>query len=221
MGSPAPFIDHTLLKPTATAAGIAALCEEAVEFGFAAVCVPPFFVRQASDRVYGSPVHVATVVGFPLGYDLPAVKRFQTEQALAAGADEIDMVINLAAASEGNLSLVQEDIAAVVAAAGTVPVKVIIECCLFDDPGKRALADTAVRAGAAFVKTSTGFAASGARVADVRLLVETAAGRAGVKAAGGIRDWSACRAMIEAGASRIGTSAGVAIVRQWFEGREG
>jgi deoxyribose-phosphate aldolase len=218
MLNPVPFIDHTLLKSTATPEQIELLCEEAVEFGFAAVCLPPFYVRKASDLLYGSSVQVATVVGFPLGYEASAVKKFQTQHALAAGATEIDMVINLAAAKAGDMALVEKDIAAVVTAGEEAAVKVIIECCEFDDAMKKALAETVIAAGADYVKTSTGFAGGGATLEDVRLLSRSLAGRAKIKAAGGIRDLDCCLGMIEAGADRIGTSAGVEIARQWLQG---
>lgn len=218
MQNPAPFIDHTLLKSTTTSAQIEQLCEEAVEFGFAAVCIPPFYVRQASDLLYGSPVQVATVVGFPLGYEVSTVKGFQTQHALAAGATEVDMVVNLAAARSGDLGLVERDIAAVVTAGEGATVKVIIECCEFDAAMKKTLTETVIAAGADYVKTSTGFASGGATLEDVQLLSRTAAGRAKVKAAGGIRDLDSCLQMIEAGADRIGTSAGVEIARQWLQG---
>ncbi len=217
MRNPAPFIDHTLLKSTTTPEDIDRLCEEAVEFGFAAVCIPPVYVRRSAERLYGSEVNVATVVGFPLGYEATSVKRFQTQAAVAAGATEIDMVVNLAAAEAGDFDLVEKDIAAVVSAAADASVKVIIECCLFDDEKKTALAEIVTRAGADYVKTSTGFATGGATLADVRLLHAAVSGRAKIKAAGGIRDWESCREMIAAGADRIGTSAGVEIARQWLE----
>ncbi len=215
---PMAAIDHTLLKATATLAEIGVLCEEAVEYGFAAVCIPPLFVAQASCLLYGSDVQVATVVGFPLGYEPTTVKRFQTQQAIANGATEIDMVIQLGAAAAGEFSAVEADIRTVVNAAEGATVKVIIECCNFDLEIKRQLTETVVTAGAAYVKTSTGFAVSGATVEDVQLLSQIANGRIGVKAAGGIRDWSGCRAMLAAGATRIGTSSGVTIVRQWQAG---
>ena len=218
MLNPAPFIDHTLLKSTATPGQIELLCEEAVEFGFAAVCIPPFYVRKASDLLYGSSVQVATVVGFPLGYEVSAVKSFQTQHALAAGATEIDMVINLAAAKAGDMALVEKDITAVVTASEGASVKVIIECCEFDDAMKKILAETVIAAGADYVKTSTGFAGGGATLEDVQLLSRSIAGRAKIKAAGGIRDLDSCLEMIEAGADRLGTSAGVEIARQWLQG---
>ncbi|PLX77280.1 MAG: deoxyribose-phosphate aldolase [Desulfuromonas sp.] len=220
MMNPASLIDHTLLKATTTGADIDLLCEEAVEYGFAAVCVPPTFVGRSSHRLYGSGVEVATVIGFPLGYELSEIKKMQAERAIAAGATEIDMVIDLGAAKAGDLERVHSDIAAVVSACGSVPVKTILECCLFDAGMKEQLARTAVQAGAAFVKTSTGFAEGGATVEDVKLLTATVDGRAGVKAAGGIRDWESCQRMIAAGATRIGASAGVEIVRQWLADQE-
>lgn len=213
-------IDHTLLKPTSTPAEISNLCEEAVEYGFAAVCIPPLFVRQTSDLLYGSDVQVATVIGFPLGYESTAVKCFQAEQAIAAGAAELDMVIRLGAATAGRFSEVEADIREVVQAADGAQVKVIIECCCFDDVTKKRLTEAVLASGAAYVKTSTGFAQAGATVEDVRLLHRVSAGRIGVKAAGGIRDWPGCLAMLEAGAARIGTSAGVEIVRQWQQAQQ-
>jgi len=213
--SPAPHIDHTLLRADATSEQLLRLCEEAVECGFASVCVPPLYVPLAAARLYGSDVAVGKVVGFPLGYSTTAAKGFETREAVAAGASEIDMVVPLGAALTGDLQRVEEDIREVTAAAGAARVKVIIECCYLEDGLKRALVERVVVAGAAYVKTSTGFAAGGATVADVRLLAGAAAGRIGVKAAGGIRDWASCRAMLEAGATRIGTSSGVAILEQW------
>lgn len=215
VNSPAGRIDHTLLKPETTADEIARLCEEAVESGFVSVCVPPLFVKQCHRQLYGSGVRVGTVVGFPCGYELPQIKALQTAEAVQAGADEIDMVVDLGAARTGDWTKVSEDIRGVVAAAGARPVKAIIECCLFDTARKRQLVEAVVAGGAAYVKTSTGFAASGATAADVALLVAAARGRVRVKAAGGIRDWPCCAAMLAAGADRIGTSSGVIILQQW------
>lgn len=215
MISPAKYIDHTLLKADASGDQVRRLCEEAVECGFAAVCIPPVHVPLAAQLLYGSDVATATVIGFPLGYAATAVKVFETGEAVAAGATEIDMVIQLGAAREGRLELVAEEIRQVVAAARGAAVKVIIECCLFDAPLKAVLTEQVAAAGAAMVKTSTGFGSGGATVADVSLLAEVASGRIGVKAAGGIRNWSACREMLTAGATRIGTSSGVTILREW------
>jgi deoxyribose-phosphate aldolase len=213
--NPASLIDHTLLKPDTRADQIRLLCEEAVEYGFASVCIPPVFVPLAAELLYGSEVVVGTVVGFPLGYAPPTVKVFETAQAVAAGALEIDMVIHLGRALDGRYAEVEDEIRQVVRAAGAARVKVILECCYLDEARKRVLTGTVVDAGAAYVKTSTGFGPGGATVADVALLARIADGRIGVKAAGGIRDWVACRAMLAAGATRIGASAGPAIVEQW------
>ncbi len=215
MLSPARLIDHTLLKPETTANDIDRLCEEAVEASFAAVCIPPRFVRLASDRLYGSEVAVATVVGFPLGYSSRATKIAETSDAVASGADEIDMVIAIGNALADEVEVVEEEITAVVRAAERAEVKVILECCLLDDPRKLVLSEACVRAGAAFVKTSTGFSSGGATLDDVALLSQQVAGRIGVKAAGGIRDLVTFNAMCAAGATRIGTSSGLAILRQW------
>jgi len=188
-----------------------------VEFGFASVCIPPVFVPLAADLLYGSEVATGTVVGFPLGYVSAATKVAETAEAVSAGADELDMVIHLGAALEGRLDTVEEEIRRVVEAAGAATVKVIIECCYLADPLKEALAGCVVRSGAGYVKTSTGFGPGGATLEDVRLLARAVGGRIGLKAAGGIRDWSACRAMLQAGATRIGTSAGMVILKQWQE----
>jgi len=217
MNTPAKYIDHTLLRADVTEAEICVHCEEAVEYGFAAVCIPPSYVTRAKNLLYGSEVAVCTVVGFPLGYQTSDSKVFETRQAVDQGADEIDMVIRLGAARAGEFATVKQEIRQVVTAADGARVKAIIECCLFDDEVKRRLAEIVIAGGAHFVKTSTGFAASGASVADVELLSDVVAARIGVKAAGGIRDWAGCRAMLEAGASRIGTSAGVIVLQQWRE----
>jgi len=217
MNSPAKHIDHTLLKSEATSAEIASLCEEAVEHGFASVCVPPSYVPQASRQLYGSGVAVCTVVGFPLGYQTTESKVFEARQAVSAGAAEVDMVINLGSVRNADFAAVADDIRRVVAAIEDAVVKVIIECCLLDNAEKRKLVEIVAEGGAGYVKTSTGFAASGATLEDVQLLAECSAGRVLVKAAGGVRDWASCRDMIAAGADRIGTSAGVVIMREWRE----
>lgn len=214
-GSPARLIDHTLLKPETTSAEIALLCEEAVEAGFASVCVPPLYVAEAAGRLYGSEVRVGTVVGFPLGYETTAVKVAQADRAVAAGAVEVDMVIAQGPAREGAYRQVTDDVRAVVEAVPDAVVKVILECCQWQDTQKEALAEAVIAAGADYLKTSTGFAAGGATLQDVELLSRIAGARARVKAAGGIRDWPTAKAMIAAGANRIGTSAGMVIVQQW------
>ncbi len=215
MSHPAAVIDHTLLKPDAVATQVLQLCEEAVEFGFASVCIPPAFVALAADRLYGSEVRVGTVVGFPCGYSTTRQKVVETTDLVAAGAQEIDMVIHLGALLEHRFAAVEEEIAQVVMAAAGASVKVIIECCYLSAELMQGATELVAAAGAAYVKTSTGFGPSGARLEDVALLSRVAAGRIGVKAAGGIRDLASCQALLKAGATRIGTSAGVAIVQQW------
>jgi deoxyribose-phosphate aldolase len=220
MKSPASFIDHTLLKAETTSAQIERLCSEAAYWRFASVCIPPRFVAEAAALLRGSGVVVGTVVGFPLGYDTTSVKCAATARAVAEGAGEIDMVIPLGAALDGRLDEVRTDVAQVLASAGGKPVKVIIECCCLSDALKIELVDLLAEIGADYVKTSTGFASSGANEKDVRLLCQASKGRIKVKAAGGIRDWVTCRAMLEAGAHRIGTSNGIRIMQQWQKEQE-
>ena len=215
MDNPAAFIDHTLLKSETTEAQIAVLCEEAVEFGFAAVCLPPVFVSRAANLLYGSEVKLCSVVGFPCGYSTSRQKIIETADLVALGAVEIDMVVQLGPLLENHFSAVEEEIAQVVLAAGDAAVKVIIECCYLTQQQMQGVTEAVMRAGAAFVKTSTGFGPGGARLEDVSLLAKIAAGRIGVKAAGGIRDLESCQSLLLAGATRIGTSAGVQIVNQW------
>ena len=207
------FIDHTLLKPDATRADIVRLCEEAREFGFFSVCVNSSWVSEASGVLRGSGVLVAAVTGFPLGAMETQSKAFETSRAVELGAAEIDTVLAIGRLKSGDHAGVLEDLQRVVRAAGPARVKVIIEACLLDDEEKRAACRLAVEAGAAFVKTSTGFSSGGATVGDVRLMAEAVAGKCLVKASGGIRDADTARAMIEAGASRLGTSNGIAIAR--------
>lgn len=207
----AAMIDHTLLAPTATSEQIISLCEEAVEYGFASVCVPPMHVPLALQRLYGSVVKVGSVVGFPCGYNSLRQKVQEAADLVAVGAQEVDMVIALNHLLENRLDLLEEEIAQVVMAAQTASVKVIIECCYLDRAQKIAATRTIIKAGAAFVKTSTGFGPSGALAEDVLLLAQTTQSRIGVKAAGGIRSLKDCKEMIAAGATRIGTSSGVKI----------
>lgn len=207
------YIDHTLLKADAQQKQIDQLIAEAVTYQFASVCVNPTWVKYCSEKLSGTGVKVCTVVGFPLGATTSSVKAYETQNALANGADEIDMVINIGAAKDGNWQRVEEDIRAVVDASGDRLVKVIIEACLLTDEEKVAACQASVRAGADFVKTSTGFSTGGATIADVALMRQTVGPDIGVKAAGGARSLADAQAFIEAGATRIGTSAGVAIVQ--------
>ncbi len=216
----ARFIEHTRLKPETTPAEIEKVCAEAVEFGFVTVCINSEFVPLARRLVAGSGVGVGTVIGFPLGACLTAVKVTEAETALVLGADELDMVMNIGYFKAGDYQRVLDDIRAVVKTAGGKTVKVIIETCLLSDEEKRRATELVVESGADFVKTSTGFGSAGATVADVRLLAEVAQGRIGVKAAGGIRTLKQAMELLTAGATRLGTSAGVEIVKEEINKKE-
>jgi deoxyribose-phosphate aldolase len=212
----ASMIDHTLLKPDATRKNIEELCREAAQFKFATVCVNPTWVALSSRLLAGSGVGVCSVVGFPLGATTPDVKGYETQRAIFDGAREIDMVINVGALKSGDLSAVERDIEAV-----TLPCrscgalsKVIIEAALLTDDEKITACTLAKAAGADYVKTSTGFASGGATAADVALMRRVVGAEMGVKAAGGVRDFEGMKAMIAAGATRVGASAGVKIVQQ-------
>ena len=206
------YIDHTLLKPESTQEQIDHLLSEAVEYQFASVCVNPTWVAHCSKTLAGTGVKVCTVVGFPLGANTSSVKAFETKDAIANGADEIDMVINVGQLKSGQYEVVEADIRAAVEASQDKLVKVIIETCLLTNDEKVKACQLAVSAGADFVKTSTGFSAAGATVEDIVLMRETVGPNIGVKAAGGARSYEDAEAFIEAGATRIGTSSGVAIV---------
>lgn len=206
------YIDHTLLKPESTQEQIDHLLSEAVEYQFASVCVNPTWVAHCSKTLAGTGVKVCTVVGFPLGANTSSVKAFETKDAIANGADEIDMVINVGQLKSGQYEVVEADIRAVVEASQDKLVKVIIETCLLTNDEKVKACQLAVSAGADFVKTSTGFSAAGATVEDIVLMRETVGPNIGVKAAGGARSYEDAEAFIEAGATRIGTSSGVVIV---------
>lgn len=206
------YIDHTLLKPESTQTQIDKLIAEAAEHQFASVCVNPTWVAYAADALKETDVKVCTVIGFPLGANTSNVKAFETKDAVANGADEIDMVINIGQLKSGQYDAVEADIRAVVEASGDKLVKVIIETCLLTDDEKVKACQLAVAAGADYVKTSTGFSTAGANVADVKLMRETVGPNIGVKAAGGARSFADAEAFIKAGATRIGTSAGLAIV---------
>ncbi|MEW8968246.1 deoxyribose-phosphate aldolase [Exiguobacterium alkaliphilum] len=209
----ARYIDHTALKAETTKDQITKLCEEALEYKFASVCVNPTWVKYAAEQLKSDDdVKVCTVIGFPLGANTPEVKAFETKDAIANGADEVDMVINIAALKDGDLELVERDIRAVVEAANGTLVKVIFETCMLTKEEIKTAAELSVKAGADFVKTSTGFSTGGATVEDIRLMRETVGPDVGVKASGGVRDFEGAKAMIDAGATRIGASAGITIV---------
>lgn len=209
----AKTIDHTLLKPEATAADIQALCREAKQYGFASVCVNTCYVKLASELLRGSGVKVCCTVGFPLGAMAPKAKAFEAAQAVADGAEEVDMVLWIGALRQGNTAAVQADIEGVVNACHPrAIVKVILETCLLTDAQIETACRLCVAAGADYVKTSTGFSTAGATAEHVALMKRAVGGQAKVKAAGGIRTYEDAKRMIDAGADRIGASAGIAIV---------
>jgi len=209
----ASYIDHTLLKADATAADIEKLCAEALENKFFSVCVNGSWIAKAQHLLDGSDVKVAGVVGFPLGAMSGDTKRFETEAAIDDGAQEIDVVLNIGRLKAGDDKYVLRELIDVAEAADERTVKVILETCLLTDDEKIRACKIVVESGAHFVKTSTGFSASGATIADVKLMRQTVGPKFGVKASGGIRDTKTALVMIEAGATRLGTSSGVSIVK--------
>lgn len=213
----ARMIDHTILKPETTAAQVRQVCADALEYGFASVCANPTWLPLMVEMLSGSPVKVCTVAGFALGANLPQVKAYEAKVAVEMGAQEIDMVLNVGRLKDGEDAAVQADIAGVVAAAkgvrGETVVKVIIETALLTEAEKVRACQLVQAAGADFVKTATGFNGGGATVEDVALMRRTVGPQMGVKAAGGIRNGADAHAMIAAGANRLGTSAGVQIIR--------
>lgn len=210
----AKTIDHTILKPTATSEQIKELCAEARANKFASVCVNPRWVSLVAKELSGSDVAVCTVIGFPLGANTREIKVKETELAIQQGAQEVDMVIDIASLKSGDYKSLEEDIRAVVKTAGKAVVKVIIETCFLNNEEKRIACEAAMKAGAHFVKTSTGFGTGGATADDVRLMRKVVGETMRVKASGGIRSYHDAIAMLEAGADRIGTSSGVAIVSE-------
>ena len=210
----AGYIDHTILAADADRESVERICREAAEHHFASVCVNSCWVPLAAQMLKGTGVHVCTVVGFPLGAMATDAKAYEASQAVGCGADEIDMVINIGYLKSGMLDEVLYDIRAVRAACEGKVLKVIIETCLLTDEEKVVACELSEKAGADFVKTSTGFSKGGATVHDVALMRKTVGDRLGVKASGGVRDYAAAKAMIDAGATRIGASAGIAIVKE-------
>jgi deoxyribose-phosphate aldolase len=208
----ARLIDHTILAADASAPAVLRFCVQARQHGFFSVCVNPAFVALVSEALRGSEVRACSVVGFPLGAAKSAVKAFEAEQAVRDGADEIDMVLAIGRLKDGDLAYVRDDIAVVRRACAGRVLKVIIETCLLNEAEKRLACVLACEAGAEFVKTSTGFGAAGASVADVALMRTAVGPMIGVKASGGIRTRAAAEAMVAAGATRIGTSSGLAII---------
>ena len=209
------LIDHTILRPEATKADVLRLCKEATQYGFQVIFIPPCYAAEAVQAVAGSMVRVGIPIGFPLGGHTTKTKVAEAIEGVKRGAVVLDMVINVSRLKSGDLDLVRQDIAEVVQATPGAEHKVILETCYLTDEEKRTACRLVVEAGADYVKTSTGFGAGGATVADIRLLKTAVQGRAKVKASGGIRDWKAAKAMLEAGADRIGTSASLKILEEW------
>ena len=211
----AKMIDHTNLKASTVKEEILKLTKEAKDYQFASVCVNPTWVELAAQELKGTDVKVCTVIGFPLGANTKEVKVFETKDAIEKGAQEIDMVINIGKLKDGDDDYVESEIAGVVEASkGKAIVKVIIETCLLTDDEKKQVCNLAVKAGADFVKTSTGFSTGGATIEDVALMKQTVGAHVGVKASGGIRSKEDAQAMVHAGATRIGASSGIAIVTE-------
>lgn len=214
----AKLIEHTLLRPDATETDILKLCNEAKGYGFFAVCVHPFFVKTVKALLLKSKIKISTVIGFPLGLTLPEVKVYESMQAVLNGADELDMVMNMGAAKSGNWKTVEKEISDVITATPDSIHKIIIETCYLTDDEKMNASRAIMNAGAEFIKTSTGFGSAGAVVKDVVLIRSVTEGRIGIKAAGGIKTLKNAMEFINAGATRIGTSSGVNILKE-LQGR--
>ena len=210
----APYIDHTLLKPDTTFKQIKQLCLEAIEHKFTSVCVAPYWIDKCREIIAGTKVKVCTVIGFPLGANFPEVKSYEAMIAVGRGAAEIDMVINIGALKSGLVHLVEMDVANVREIIPKAILKVIIETCLLTDTEKALACQIAKKAKADFVKTSTGFSTGGATIEDIKLMRKIIGPKMGIKASGGIKDFKTAKAMIEAGANRLGCSASVAIVEE-------
>lgn len=208
------MIDHTVLKADTPLETVKRICDEAMEYGFASVCINPCHVAYCADYLKDSDVNVCTVIGFPLGANTSAVKAFETKDAIANGADEIDMVMNIGALKDKNYDLVRDDVKAVVEAANGTLVKVILETCLLTEDEIKKACELCVEAKAVYVKTSTGFSTRGATIEDVRIMKEAVHGKAKVKAAGGVRTPEDMVKIVAAGADRIGTSAGCSLVKK-------
>ncbi len=208
------MIDHTVLKADTPLETVKRICDEAMEYGFASVCINPCHVAYCADYLKDSDVNVCTVAGFPLGANTSAVKAFETKDAIANGADEIDMVMNIGALKDKNYDLVRDDVKAVVEAANGTLVKVILETCLLTEDEIKKACELCVEAKADYVKTSTGFSTRGATIEDVQIMKAAVQGKAKVKAAGGVRTHEDMVKIVEAGADRIGTSAGCSLVEK-------
>jgi deoxyribose-phosphate aldolase len=209
------LIDHTILRPEATKADVLRLCKEATQYGFQVIFIPPCYTAEAVRALAGSPVRVGIPIGFPLGGHTTKTKVAEAIEGVKQGAVVLDMVINVSRLKSGDLDAVRQDIAEVVQATPSGEHKVILETCYLTDDEKQTACRLVVEAGADYVKTSTGFGAGGATVADIRLMKAAVQGRAKVKASGGIRDWKTAKELLEAGADRIGTSASLKILEEW------
>lgn len=208
------MIDHTVLKADTPLETVKRICDEAIEYGFASVCINPCHVAYCADYLKDSDVNVCTVIGFPLGANTSAVKAFETKDAISNGADEIDMVMNIGALKDKNYDLVRDDVKAVVEAANGTLVKVILETCLLTEDEIKKACELCVEVKADYVKTSTGFSTRGATIEDVQIMKAAVQGKAKVKAAGGVRTHEDMVKIVEAGADRIGTSAGCSLVEK-------
>ncbi len=213
----AGYIDLTLLKPQAATKDVEALIHEAQKYPFASVCIPPCHVRKAAEILKGSHTKVGTVIGFPFGYQTTSVKVYEAREAVEAGAKEIDMVMNISRFKSGKMTMVQDEISSIVSSLTKIAVKIIIETCYLTNEEKIKACEMIIKSKADFVKTSTGFGPDGATIEDVKLLVKAAEGRIKVKASGGIKTLDGTLKMIDAGANRIGTSAGMAIIEEFLK----
>ena len=207
------IIDHTLLKATSTWEQIKVICEESIQYKTASICIPPSFVKQAHEA-YGNKINICTVIGFPLGYNTTAVKAFEVKEAIKEGANEVDMVINIGWAKEHKWDLIENEIKTLKEAAGEKILKVIIETCYLTDEEKIELCGCVTRAGADFIKTSTGFGTAGATLHDVELFAKHVGPKVRIKAAGGMKTKEDIYAFVEAGASRLGTSSGIRLLNE-------
>jgi len=210
----ARIIDHSLLRPDAAEADIIKLCDEAGEHGFNAVCVPPSFIGIARQALFETHVKISTVIGFPLGNTLSRVKIYEAIESVMSGADELDIVMNISQAKSGNWQVVEKEIADIVTATPAVVHKIILETCYLTDDEKKKACSVVMASGAEYIKTSTGFGTAGARIEDIELIKAITKNQLGIKAAGGIKSLKDVTACVNAGATRIGTSAGVDIMRE-------
>ncbi|MBI4683086.1 MAG: deoxyribose-phosphate aldolase [Nitrospirae bacterium] len=210
----ARLIDHSLLRPDAVEQDIVKLCNEAIKFDFHSVCVHPFYAKTANKILFKTHNKIAVVIGFPLGMTLPQVKIYEAMEAVLNGADELDVVINISNAKSNNWKAVEKEISDIITATPEAVHKIIIETCFLTDEEKKAACRAVINAGAEYIKTSTGFGPAGAVIKDVKLIKSVTKGKIGIKAAGGIKTLSEVKAFIEAGASRIGTSSSVEIMKE-------